>query len=161
MAFRYNSLLRSISLVTLLILLSGLAMAFGKSFVLCSPFAGTVVTDGGKPAAGIEVERHWVWAWNDQSGTDKTVSDENGKFEFPIVKGSSFFGAFLPHEPNITTGIAWFVHYPFTFSKFIMHNSMMATKATLFSKIFYQFSSCYTRFFNFIFCLLGHWKFLI
>ena len=76
-------------------------MALGKTFVLCSPFSGTAVTQSGEPAAGIEIERTWVWGWNDKSGTDRTVTDENGKFEFPIVEGSSFTASFLPHEPHV------------------------------------------------------------
>lgn len=52
-------------------------MAFGKNLILCSPFKGTVITEGGNPATGVELERKWVWGWNDQSGTDRSVSDTN------------------------------------------------------------------------------------
>lgn len=76
-------------------------MAFGKTFILCSPFSGTAVIQGNKPAAGIELERHWVWHWNDDSGSDRTVTDDNGKFNFPQIEGSSMSAMFLPHEPNI------------------------------------------------------------
>ncbi len=76
-------------------------MAFGKTFILCSHFSGTAVTEEDKPAAGIEIERKWFWSWNDKSGTERTVTDKNGKFEFGVVEGSSFSALFLPHEPNI------------------------------------------------------------
>ena len=76
-------------------------MAFGKSFVLCSPFSGTAVIEGGKPVADVVIERRWVWSWNDETGSDRTVTDANGKFEFPLVEGSSMSAMFLPHEPNI------------------------------------------------------------
>jgi len=80
-------------------------MAFGKNLILCSPFNGTVITKGGKPAAGVELERKWVWGWNDQSGSDRSVSDANGRFDFPVVEGKSFTASFLPHEPNISQRI--------------------------------------------------------
>lgn len=80
-------------------------MAIGKTLVLCSPFSGTAVTEDGKPAAGVAIERHWVWGWNDKKGSDRTVTDENGKFFFPIVEGSSLTASFLPHEPHITQRI--------------------------------------------------------
>ena len=76
-------------------------MAFGKSLVLCSPFSGRAMTQAGEPAAGITVVRTWKWGWNDKTGTDRTTTDENGKFSFPVVNGSSFSASLLPHEPNV------------------------------------------------------------
>ena len=76
-------------------------MAFGKSFILCSPFSGPAVIEGGKPLGDVVMERRWVWSWNDETGSDRAVTDANGKFAFPLVKGSSMSAMFLPHEPNI------------------------------------------------------------
>ncbi|OMH39446.1 hypothetical protein BGP75_03485 [Motiliproteus sp. MSK22-1] len=77
----------------------------GKTFVLCSPFAGTAITGDGEPAAGVEVERQWTWGWNDESGSDRTVTDAQGRFSFPVVEGSSFTASFLPHEPHVSQRI--------------------------------------------------------
>lgn len=84
-----------------LALLMGFIMAFGKTLVLCSPLHGRLVTEDGKPAAGVRIERHWTWGWNDKQGTDSTATDDQGAFELPIVEGTSFWGSMMPHEPDI------------------------------------------------------------
>jgi len=76
-------------------------MALGKSLVLCSPFHGRLLTQDGQPAAGVRIERSWVWGWNDKQGSDTTETDDQGRFELPIVEGSSFLGSMLPHEPDV------------------------------------------------------------
>ena len=88
-------------ILILLLLIPGVLMAFGKTFVLCSPVYGIAVTANDEPAAGIEIVREWTWTWNDQKGRDVTVTDAGGRFEFPLVEGSSLGAMFLPHEPNI------------------------------------------------------------
>ena len=72
-----------------------------KPMVLCSAFEGRLVHPDGRPAAGVPVRREWRWAWNDRSGTDTSVTDADGRFEFDEVVGETFLGGMLPHEPRI------------------------------------------------------------
>lgn len=80
-------------------------MAFGKTFVLFSPFSGTAVTDDGAPAAGIKIERSWKWGWNNETGSDHATTDNQGRFSFPVIEGHSFTASFMPHEPHITQSL--------------------------------------------------------
>lgn len=96
-----NRLLRSFSSLFVIVLLAGCTMGFGKSLVLCSPFQGRIVDGQGQPVAGIRIERHWVWGWNDKEGNDSAVTDDAGRFQLPLVEGSSFLGSVMPHEPDV------------------------------------------------------------
>ncbi|CAA0109067.1 Uncharacterised protein [BD1-7 clade bacterium] len=76
-------------------------MAFGKKFVLCSPFSGAALSSNDQPMPGVVIERRWVWGWNGKQGMDTVTTDSNGHFEFPEVIAAAGTAAFLPHEPDI------------------------------------------------------------
>lgn len=71
----------------------------GKMY-LFSDVTGVVVHKG-VPVANAEVEQEFRWAWKDEVGLAKVKTDANGKFTFPAVIRSSFFGSILPHEPIV------------------------------------------------------------
>jgi hypothetical protein len=81
------------------------SMALGKTFVLCSPFSGVLVTKGGEPAGGVRLERTWQWGWNSKSGSDVAVTGPDGRFSFAEVTGSSLLASFAPHEPSVMQSI--------------------------------------------------------
>jgi len=60
-----------------------------------------VVVKGGAPVHDAVVEQEYRWAWKDEVGTDSVKTDSEGKFNFPAVVKSSFFGSLLPHEPMV------------------------------------------------------------
>jgi len=84
-------------------------MAFGKTYILCSPFSGTAITKDGNSILDVEIERKWVWVWvwvwNGNSGLDRTITDKHGKFNFPVVTSSSLTASLLLHEPDISQQI--------------------------------------------------------
>lgn len=79
-------------------------MAFGKTVVLFSQFTGRLITEDSEPAANIRVERNWEWGLTGRKGSDETITDQDGRFEFPEITGSSLM-ALMPHEPSITQSI--------------------------------------------------------
>lgn len=60
-----------------------------------------VVTEGGKPVAGAVVERHFKWAWKNETGVDRTQTDAQGRFHFDAIRRSSLLGGLLPHQPSV------------------------------------------------------------
>ena len=78
-----------------------ISVPLGKTFVLCSPFLGVLVSKDGKPLGEVKLERTWEWGWSSRSGTDVAVTGPDGRFRFPEVTGSSF----LTHEPVVTQTI--------------------------------------------------------
>lgn len=82
-------------------LLIGVSLAFLKPLVLMSPMEGTLIEASGEPVVGVRLVRRWDWVWTNRQGADETVTDEEGKFQFPRVTGSSVTARLLPHEPNV------------------------------------------------------------
>ncbi len=64
-----------------------------------------IVVNKGVPIEGAIVEQEFRWAWKDEVGMEQTKTDAEGKFSFPAVVRSSFFGSLLPHEPMVTQTI--------------------------------------------------------
>lgn len=60
-----------------------------------------VVLQHGKPVQGATIEQEFQWAWKSEEGRKAVVTDGEGKFYFPAITRSSFFGSLLPHEPMI------------------------------------------------------------
>lgn len=60
-----------------------------------------VVLDHGKPVAGVSVTRSWLWHLERIAGLDSSVTDQDGRFQFPGVPGRSLSGLLLPHDPLI------------------------------------------------------------
>lgn len=89
--------------IVLLLMTTGEAYAMSKMY-LFSEVKGVVVKKG-IPVKDAIVEQEFRWAWKDETGSAQTKTDENGKFSFPAVVRSSFFGSLLPHEPMITQTI--------------------------------------------------------
>lgn len=87
--------------VTFLVLFffAGVSNAMADMY-LFSEVDGLVVK-GGVPVTGAAVEQEYRWAWKDEVGTKQVKTDAEGKFRFPAVVKSSFFGSFLPHEPMV------------------------------------------------------------
>lgn len=81
-------------------LISGSQMAFARTLTLFSDVSGSVIQNG-KPVAGAEIERRYHWHWKDQQTSETTVTDAQGRFQFPAATASSFFGSLIPHEPVV------------------------------------------------------------
>jgi len=79
-------------------------MAWSSEMYLFSEVDG-VVTSQGQPVAGAEVERIYHWGWKDVERKARTTTDQAGRFTFPQVVESSFFGSFMPHEPLVSQRI--------------------------------------------------------
>jgi len=79
----------------------GGSVAFGSSLVLCSPFNGTLITSDGTPVSGARVTRTWEWAWAGKTGSDHSVTAEDGTFSFDQVNGSSMTARIMPHNPDV------------------------------------------------------------
>jgi len=75
-----------------------------RTLTLFSEVTGVVLRDG-KPVAGAEVERRYIWHWKDQKGSDKALTDAKGEFKFPAITGSTFLGSLIPHEPVVQQSI--------------------------------------------------------
>lgn len=56
------------------------------NLVLCSALEGTLVDKDKKPLAGVQIERTWHWHWGDKKGSEKTVTDTQGRFSFPEIR---------------------------------------------------------------------------
>lgn len=67
--------------------------------VLWSAMKGRVLLNG-QPAAGAVLVRNYSWHWKNEKGSDKTVANAEGEFNFPAIEGRALLG-FLPHEPVI------------------------------------------------------------
>jgi hypothetical protein len=89
-------------LVFLFLFWGGASMAFGNSFVLASALDGRLLDgEDGDPVSGVTITRSWSWGWANSDGTDKTVTDSEGRFHFDEVKGRSLTAKFVPHEPSV------------------------------------------------------------
>lgn len=69
--------------------------------VLATRAEGTLVDKDLRPVPNVRVERTWEWAWTGRKGSDSFITDAQGHFEFPRVKGFSVTALVLPHEPQI------------------------------------------------------------
>lgn len=78
---------------------TGETQAMGK-MCMFSAVQG-VVTEHGKPVAGVEVERRFTWAWKNETGVDRARTDAEGRFSFGPVWRGSLLGGLLPHEPSV------------------------------------------------------------
>lgn len=86
-------------------------------FCLFSELNG-IVLNNGVPVENATVRRTYYWVWKNKIGEDMVKTNEKGEFHFPAIFGKSFYGYFLPHEPNIdqevkvissqTIYIAWY-----------------------------------------------------
>lgn len=95
-------MLRTWAVIVFFIFCGGPGMAFGGSFVLASEVQGRLVEgEGGAPLAGVTIRRSWNWGWTGRSGTDETVTDNEGRFHFDEVTGRSLTAGIVPHEPSI------------------------------------------------------------
>jgi len=83
-------------------------MGLFEPIVLFSAVVGVVTLDGA-PMADVEVERRYRWSWTDAEGSEVVRTDEQGKFAFPVITGSSFTARWFPHEPVVTQVIV--VHH--------------------------------------------------
>jgi hypothetical protein len=93
------------TLMVLILALSGLpqgcSMASSSKLCLFSEVQG-IVLKSGQPVVNAQVKRYYTWAWkNDQRYQDETTTDAEGRFRFPAALESSFWGSWLPHEPQI------------------------------------------------------------
>lgn len=82
-----------VALLALLVMGAGMGL-LGRKVWLFSETSG-VVTRGGEPVAGVEVERAWQWNGDRKSTTTRTGPD--GRFRFPAVTDRSL-SSFLPGE---------------------------------------------------------------
>jgi hypothetical protein len=98
---KFDRRMIAIFAMTTIFLVTGASMAFGKTFVLCSAFSGQLVTEDDQPVGGIKIIRTWNWRFTGETGSDQTVTDADGRFEFQPVTGKSLLAQFAPHEPSI------------------------------------------------------------
>jgi len=81
------------------VIAGGSAMALGKTVTIASAMSGQLVDGSGQPAAGVKVTRRW--SYSDNSGTDSTMTDTDGRFAFSAVERRSFWAGLIPHNPVI------------------------------------------------------------
>jgi hypothetical protein len=86
-----------------------LAMAFvltgcGMKVCLFSAVKGAVTRDGA-PVANAEIERTYKWGWMNQTDSDKTRSDAQGRFSFDAAWSHSLLHGVLPLQPTIVQTI--------------------------------------------------------
>jgi len=65
---------------------------------------GILVDKDRHPVPNVRVTRTWDWGWNSKQGSDVSITDARGHFEFPMLKRFDVT-AYLPHQPQITLGI--------------------------------------------------------
>jgi len=96
-------MLKRIMLIPLsaFLIILGSHMAFGTTLTLFSELNGRLVTTQGEPVPGAQIKRTWKWAWNSSEGEDTTTTDQDGRFRFDKVTGSSWTAGILPHEPSV------------------------------------------------------------
>ncbi|HEY1057919.1 MAG TPA: DUF6795 domain-containing protein [Limnobacter sp.] len=61
------------------------------NLILCSPIEGQLL-DHGKPAPGLKIERRLKWNMEKTPRTDYAVTDAQGRFTLPEVRGGADFG---------------------------------------------------------------------
>lgn len=67
---------------------------------LFSNVEGRVLLDG-QPVPNVEVEQEFIWAWNDEKGVVRVMTDADGRFSFPAVTRKSFWASLLPHDAGV------------------------------------------------------------
>jgi len=67
---------------------------------LCSPMSGQLVHADGTPMAEIPVRRHWYW--RGKRGTDRVVTDDEGRFAFNGVAPRRGVFAMIPAREAVT-----------------------------------------------------------
>lgn len=67
---------------------------------ICSEVGGRVLT-ADVPAGGIPIIRSWRWALTGETGSDRQITDQAGRFHFPAVERRKPWRAMFPHEPVI------------------------------------------------------------
>lgn len=82
-------------------LVLGATGVFAATYVMASALQGVLVDGAGQPAADVPVTRRWTWAWNGRTGSDRTVTDAQGRFAFEEVSVSPGLTGRLPHAPGI------------------------------------------------------------
>jgi hypothetical protein len=107
------------SFVVLLVLLFLSGENALAKMVMFSEVKGQVLHSG-NPVAGAVVKREFNWGWTDETSSEQVKTNSEGKFDFPEVTRSSFWGSFLPHEISIQQSIliiaegktfdAWFLN---------------------------------------------------
>jgi len=74
-------------------------MGFTK--VIFSKVHGVVLNQG-NPVANATVTRYFNFGWTDEERTESTKTNNDGSFEFPIIKRFSLATSVLPHEPSVS-----------------------------------------------------------
>jgi hypothetical protein len=87
--------------------IGGSAMTWG-TLVLCSEFNGKLINEQGEAVPNVKIIRRWKWEWASKTGEEVTYTDDQGKFSFEQVNGSSFSARIIPHEPGIDTEVVAF-----------------------------------------------------
>lgn len=70
-------------LVALCVTLLGGMSAMAEDDVVASPITGRLVTEAGSPLSGVTVTR--TWTRDDETGSDTSTTDANGRFAFALV----------------------------------------------------------------------------
>jgi hypothetical protein len=99
----FASVMSLASLIATSVLLSSCMRGDGFDWgrlVIASAINGKIL-DRGKPVANATVTRKVEWRWGEDTYTDTTTTDKEGRFSFDTLKKFAVAGNFLPHEPYI------------------------------------------------------------
>jgi 5-hydroxyisourate hydrolase-like protein (transthyretin family) len=102
MRFRYLALFALACIPFLFLIPKGAHAVRQDNLILSSAVEGQIL-DHGKPVAGLKVQRKISWNMEAEARTEITSTDEDGRFQFPEVRGAAEFGflAKLFHVPTI------------------------------------------------------------
>ncbi len=64
------------------------------------------ITQGGKRAANISIERSYYWHWKGVRQTETVTTNEKGEFFFPAIKGKSLSASLIRHDACINQEIS-------------------------------------------------------
>jgi len=106
MRFRQLSLFTLACLPFLIFVPQGAHAVRQDNLILCSAVDGQLL-DHGKPVAGQKVQRVISWNMESEPRTEITITNKDGRFQFPEVRGAAEFGflAKLFHVPAVLIDI--------------------------------------------------------
>lgn len=77
-----------------------IALLVFKTNVVFSEVEG-VLTQGGQPLEGVEIEQYYRFHWEMKEFRATTVTDKEGKFRFPERTEHSILSSIFPHQPVV------------------------------------------------------------
>ncbi len=69
------------------------------------------ITQGGKRAANISIERSCYWHWKGVRQTETVTTNEEGEFFFPAIYGKSLSATFIKHDACINQEVSIYTNH--------------------------------------------------